>query len=402
MALERDELAAAQSRMAAALVEGRWRDAAAAVFSALSRLSAPSPWVGEPGKCMFSDAGPVAWEIRGGEVSVMLRGGESVSGWMDRVGCTRAEGVSFHVGSPLPPAPSPVKCDAPRPEWVRIKEGPGWFPPFTRKVLRWEFGRPIVHAASPVSGQLDNTDTITLDPDDWEPCPAPSSPPSCDAPEPPATYVPKVGDVVQFDAAFTDNKSGVVVAIDEARQVAIIVRFGEAPSKPKWERYFYDVRFLGKADDIERINAGLPASASERAAAGLPPAEATFDELKERDAARTAWSLDKYVGPGESAVNAYVAGWLARAAAPTAGWMPMLRVEATECPACGARFDSVKAPTAPRSVDREGLAKAIRGGLFTPEEIAKYPWDSQHAGCRADYLRAADAAIAYFKNGGVA
>lgn len=102
------------------------------------------------------------------------------------------------------------------------------------------------------------------------PAPSPAATPAAWVPK---AYVPKVGDKVEFDAVFTDNKSGVVVAVDEARQVASIVRFGEAPSKPKWERYFYDVRLIGVANDIERINAGLPATSSERAAAGLPAEE---------------------------------------------------------------------------------------------------------------------------------
>ena len=88
----------------------------------------------------------------------------------------------------------------------------------------------------------------------WEPA---DETPAAPAPAPVA-YVPKVGDKVEFGAVFADEKSGVVVAVDEARQVASIVPFGESPSRPKWERYFCDVRMIGVATDVERLAAGLP------------------------------------------------------------------------------------------------------------------------------------------------
>lgn len=152
----------------------------------------------------------------------------------------------------------------------------------------------------------------------------PVSPPSCDAPESPATYVPtpaksgaaayvpQVGDVVKHvnesDATALTGQIRVVVSTNPLRWV--YVEDGKACGSNEPRGWVDDVRFVRKA------------TASELAAAGLPPAEAT------------------------------------------------------------------------RSVGREGLMKAIHDAI-----------DKWH-GCSSDERDIdevrADAAIAYFKNGGVA
>ena len=105
---------------------------------------------------------------------------------------------------------------------------------------------------------------------------APSSPPSCDAPESPATYVPtpaksgaaayvpQVGDVVEFsDFVEKPNARGVVVEIakddDGYPPYAKIVKGGESPNASKWHRFFRDVTFVSKATPAELAAAGLPA-----------------------------------------------------------------------------------------------------------------------------------------------
>lgn len=116
----------------------------------------------------------------------------------------------------------------------------------------------------------------------------------------PAAWVPRVGDKVEFDARYTENRSGVVVSIDAKEKVVGIVRFGEAPSKPVWQRYFSDVRFLGVANGIERINAGLPATSAERAAAGLPVDEGAVDRVALAKVLRAAFHKATYDGDADA------------------------------------------------------------------------------------------------------
>lgn len=104
----------------------------------------------------------------------------------------------------------------------------------------------------------------------------------------PAAYSPKVGDKVEFDVAFYDYKLGVIVAVDEAQQVVTIVRLGEVPSKPKWKRHYRDLRFIGVANDIERVNAGLPVPPVECEATGQQPATPTVDRVALAKAIRSA------------------------------------------------------------------------------------------------------------------
>jgi len=119
----------------------------------------------------------------------------------------------------------------------------------------------------------------------------------------PAAWVPSVGDVVKHvsesDKVATTREIRVVVSTNPIRWVYVEngVRKGES-GPTGWGN---DVRFVRRA------------TSSERAAAGLPVEESAGDEERERDAARTAWASDKDVGPGESAISAYVYGWLARA-----------------------------------------------------------------------------------------
>ena len=235
-------------------------------------------------------------------------------------------------------APSPVKCDAPRPEWVRITSrnagGVGFLT--VGKVYRVT-GWGHRNCPQVTNDQGDGMWCLSsrgLSPDpeamtfaSWEPCPAPSSPPSCDAtatyvPTPAksgaAAYVPQVGDVVALApnpfVSATDHRDSY------GAHLYRVVR-AQVDSDGCVECVRVDGRDTTSPFCISP-GAMRPASASERAAAGLPPAEAT------------------------------------------------------------------------RSVDREGLMKAIH-----------YAIDKWH-GCSSDERDIdevrADAAIAYFKNGGVA
>ena len=149
----------------------------------------------------------------------------------------------------------------------------------------------------------------------WEPA---DETPAAPAPAPVA-YVPKVGDKVEFGAVFADEKSGVVVAVDEARQVASIVPFGESPSRPKWERYFCDVRMIGVATDVERLAAGLPPIA--------PTAPASREAVARalREAYQQVAPVGAPVGPWESMSEESRNGYLAEADAALALLIPGAR-----------------------------------------------------------------------------
>lgn len=149
----------------------------------------------------------------------------------------------------------------------------------------------------------------------WEPA---DEAPAAPAPAPVA-YVPKVGDKVEFGAVFPDEKSGVVVAVDEARQVASIVPFGESPSRPKWERYFCDVRMIGVATDVERLAAGLPPIA--------PTAPASREAVARalREAYQQVAPVGAPVGPWESMSEESRNGYLAEADAALALLIPGAR-----------------------------------------------------------------------------
>lgn len=231
-------------------------------------------------------------------------------------------------------APSPVKCDAPRPEWVRITSrnagGVGFLT--VGKVYRVT-GWGHRNCPQVTNDQGDGMWCLSsrgLSPDpeamtfaSWEPCPAPSAPPSCDAPEPPATYVPtpaksgaaayvpQVGDVVALApnpfVSATDHRDSygahlyrvVRAQVDSDGCVECVRVDGRDTTSPCW------------------ISPGAmrPASASERAAAGLPVDEApAFDEANEGHAAWAAHREATSSGamkPGQWAP--YCAGWLARA-----------------------------------------------------------------------------------------
>ena len=231
-------------------------------------------------------------------------------------------------------APSPVKCDAPRPEWVRITSrnagGVGFLT--VGKVYRVT-GWGHRNCPQVTNDQGDGMWCLSsrgLSPDpeamtfaSWEPCPAPSAPPSCDAPEPPATYVPtpaksgaaayvpQVGDVVALApnpfVSATDHRDSygahlyrvVRAQVDSDGFVECVRVDGRDTTSPCW------------------ISPGAmrPASASERAAAGLPVDEApAFDEANEGHAAWAAHREATSSGamkPGQWAP--YCAGWLARA-----------------------------------------------------------------------------------------
>jgi len=55
----------------------------------------------------------------------------------------------------------------------------GFFSPLVREVVRWDGENPVVSGYY-ANGNKDDA-TFTLNDYEWEPCPAPSSPPSCEA-----------------------------------------------------------------------------------------------------------------------------------------------------------------------------------------------------------------------------
>lgn len=227
-----------------------------------------------------------------------------------------------------PATVAPVADAAPRPEWVRLS---GDFRlPLERKVVRWEGHQPVVMHSSGLS------ELAPLVGGEWEPCAAPAPSPAAAPDHPsearrgqgaegdqhPAAYVPKVGDRVMH-AGPDDGRRFVVTAVDAFAVIRVDSKRSAFCVSGPW------------IDNAAPVYDG-PATAAERAAAGLPPitpdhpqgghdeAEGrvgdqrvaagldapAFDESSERE---TAVDIAKDRGLDVAEEVGFVAGWLARA-----------------------------------------------------------------------------------------
>ena len=274
--------------------------------------------------------------------------------WATREECER-HGIPY-IARPLPGAPVAAPS---LPEWVRWKASE-MFPDVPRRVLRWVDGCPVVGRMSTRNsndGPDESLESKPIPSGGWEPCAAPSPAPAAT----PAAWVPSVGDVVHYVTDEPGQYDRVVVAVDALGQTTMrgvkwpeMVTFGTAASG------LY--RFLRRATSAERAAAGLPVDES----------ATECDEDAERKAAWTRWKMAENDGFKSGDWNPYLAGWLARA--------------------------RLAAPTS-KPVDRVALADALHIAWWWREKTTATPWGEIHPDSQADWLRAADAAIA-FLNGG--
>ena len=219
--------------------------------------------------------------------------------WATREECER-HGIPY-VARPLPGAPLAAPS---RPEWVRITSLNAGGKSFLTvgKVYRvtgfGHRGCPQVNNDQGDGMWCLSSRGLSPDPESptfasWEPCAAPSPAAS------PAPYVPKCGDVVRHinDAPGTDDRIVTESLCDGAFRM-LSLRYSNLSSSGYNVAAFW--RFV------------RPATASERAAAGLPPVDApAFDEAREREAARASWEAD--ASPMGNRFDTYIDGWLARA-----------------------------------------------------------------------------------------
>lgn len=291
-----------------------------------------------------------------------LVGDDPATEWdMDAMAGAAVEATDALIARLRPATVAPVADAAPRPEWVRIT-GPYDAKDVTigksYRVVKWcGDGSPVfVNDASNLwGGAAVPVDSKSSRPR-WEPCaapaplpvagdvgplgagasniapPSPAASPAAYVPTPAksgaAAYVPQVGDVVNtLDSGEALGFDATVVSERDAKG-AYLVHYHDRPSGDKI-RAFGEPRYLRPATAAERAAAGLPpitpdhpqggqgAEAEgrvgdQRVAAGLdaPAKEPAFDETSEREA---AVDIAKDRGLDVAEEVGFVAGWLARA-----------------------------------------------------------------------------------------
>ena len=259
--------------------------------------------------------------------------------------------------------PAPAASEAQRPEWVRIT-AKGFFSPLVREVVRWDGENPVVSGYY-ANGNKDDA-TFTLNDYEWEPCPAPSSPPSCEA-----TPRPGAGEV------FTCPKCG-------------SHEFGTSNcTSPysEWVGHCGNCRFSWPREKDDATYFAAPSSP--------PSCEATPRPEWVRVVSKNGWETTPFTIGKVYRVERWSKAGRPEVMNDEGGcWELSLRGDKPDDKF--STFASWVPAEPPRSVGRAMLAAKIRLAYTGFDD-----WPDAPDAVRDDWLRAADAAIAYFKNGGV-
>ena len=287
---------------------------------------------------------------------------------------------------------------SPRPEWVRLR-GDHFRYPRIRRVVKWGLaGHPYVEGTTGPGETLTSDDLCRLSPDEWEPCAAPVAPAATD---PRRT----VGAVVK------DPSGAVCMVVRAARKNAkqllnspygMEIDAHDSDEFVRWatraECEKHGIPFVDRTPPATTPAAYVPTPAKSGAAAYVPQVGDVV-ALAPNPFVSATDHRDSYGAHLYRVVRAQV---------DSDGCVECVRVDGrdTTSPCCispGAMRPAsaseraaagLPPAEATRSVDREGLMKAIHDAI-----------DKWH-GCSSDERDIdevrADAAIAYFKNGGVA